>query len=74
MTDRHSGYVVTLDRDVREDDAEPILNAIRMIAGVVSVKPVVHHPGISIAESRAMSRMRSALFKALDDAEGDKLG
>lgn len=41
MTDRHSGYVVVLDHDMREDDAEAILNAIRMIKGVATVEPVV---------------------------------
>lgn len=40
MTDRHAGYVVTLDRDIREDDAEAVLNAIRMVKGVASVTPV----------------------------------
>ena len=29
MTDRHAGYVVTLNEDIREDDAEAIINAIR---------------------------------------------
>jgi hypothetical protein len=41
MTDRHSGYVVTLEKDIREDDAESIINAIRMIKGVSSVAPVI---------------------------------
>jgi hypothetical protein len=42
VTDRHSGYIVVLADDIREDDAEEgVLNAIRMIKGVVSVKPVL---------------------------------
>lgn len=41
MTDRHSGYLVTLDHDIREDDAEEsILVALHMIKGVASVTPV----------------------------------
>jgi hypothetical protein len=38
MTDRHAGYIVVLAEDTRKDD---VLNAIRMIKGVVSVKPVL---------------------------------
>jgi hypothetical protein len=30
MTDRHAGYIATLAEDVREDDAEPILTALRI--------------------------------------------
>lgn len=33
MTDRHAGYIVTLAADIREDDAEHIINAIRMVKG-----------------------------------------
>jgi hypothetical protein len=35
MTDRHAGYVVVLERDIREDDAEVILSAIGMVKGVL---------------------------------------
>jgi hypothetical protein len=41
VTDRHVGYLVVLARDIREDDAEGVLNAIRMIKGVISVEPVI---------------------------------
>jgi hypothetical protein len=35
MTDRLKGCVVTFDQDLRTDDAEAILNAIRMVKGVL---------------------------------------
>lgn len=41
MTDRYSGFVVTLDHDLRADDAEETLTALRMVRGVISVTPVV---------------------------------
>jgi hypothetical protein len=41
MTDRLKGFVVVLEEDLPEDDAEPVLSAIRMVKGVVSVKPVI---------------------------------
>lgn len=37
MTDRLTGCRVVFDQDIREDDAEHILNAIRMIRGVAGV-------------------------------------
>ena len=53
MTDRHAGYVVVLDRDIREDDAEATLNALRMVRGVIRVEPVVADPAMMLAEGRA---------------------
>ena len=39
MTDTLKGCTVAFDRDIREDDAEYILNAMRMIKGVMCVTP-----------------------------------
>lgn len=36
----HAGYIVVLSKDLRKDDAEATLNAIRQIKGVVGVEPV----------------------------------
>jgi hypothetical protein len=41
MTDRLKGVLVTFDREIRDDDAEPLLAAIAMIKGVRRVKPYV---------------------------------
>lgn len=40
MTQRLKGVTVTFDRDIREDDAEALLTAIRMIKGVADVSPI----------------------------------
>ena len=37
MTDRTISFLVTLDKEYREDDAEFIINAIKMIKGVLAV-------------------------------------
>lgn len=42
MTDRFKGFLVTLDKEIRDDDAEPILTALKMVKGVFSVKPYVN--------------------------------
>lgn len=62
MTDRLKGFVVTLDHDIREDDAEEILNAIRMVKGVVSVKPVQANSDDDIIRSRVLSELRQKLL------------
>lgn len=33
MTDRINGFWVALEKDTRIDDAEPILNAVRLLRG-----------------------------------------
>lgn len=38
MSDRIKGFVVTLERDLRDDDAEGIKDAISMIKGVANVE------------------------------------
>ena len=63
MTDRHAGYVVTLEEDIREDDAANIVCALNMVEGVLSVRPVVGSVDIHIAEERARTRL---LTKVLD--------
>lgn len=66
MTGRHSGYIVTLAEDIREDDAEEsVLNAIRMVRGVVSVVPVTASASQSIAEQRRDQDWRQALIGLL---------
>lgn len=41
MTDRVKGFTVTLERDIREDDFQRILEAVEMIKGVLHVEPVL---------------------------------
>ena len=65
MTDRHAGYVVTLAEDVREDDAQPILEAIRMIKHVASVEPVVSDMMFHMAEERVKHRLFMKMYDAV---------
>lgn len=53
MTDRVSGFTVVLDHDIRDDDIEPVLNAIRMVKGVIAVEAIVAD---SFAEHVATAR------------------
>lgn len=53
MSDRINALTVVLDRDIRDDDCEPMILAIQMIKGVLSVKPHVSQIEDHIAETRA---------------------
>lgn len=67
MTARHAGYVVTLAEDIREDDAEHILTALRMISGVVSVKPVTANFEQVIARERVHAEVREKVLELLKE-------
>lgn len=69
MTARHAGYVVTLADDIREDDAEHIINALRMIRGVLSVEPVIADLRMSMAVERAKAQARDKLADMLRDLQ-----
>lgn len=72
MTTRHAGYVVTLEKDIPEDDAERIITALRMVRGVLAVEPVAGNVETMIAESRARARMVRRLSDLLGEIAGGK--
>jgi hypothetical protein len=67
VTDRHSGYIVTLEQEVREDDAEVIIAAIGMIKGVLTVDPVVADATRHIERRRARSQLINKLIAIADE-------
>ena len=69
MTDRHAGYLVTLEVDLREDDAAATLAALRQIRGVVAVEPVVGDVHVTIARSRAEHVWINRLFALIEHPE-----
>ncbi len=68
MTDRHAAYIVVLGDDIREDDAQPILTALRMVKGVASVEPVVADWNLHIAQSRANQEWRDRIWEVAKPA------
>lgn len=72
MTDRHSGYIVTLKHDIREDDAEQIRNALRMVKGVLSVRPLLGGGTVEsfIARQRVQNEVTQKLLSMLDELSG----
>ena len=66
MTDRFTGLVVTLDADIREDDAQAIISAIHQLRGVVAVDGNVLDYSDHINRQRVRYELRQKLFDALD--------
>jgi ACT domain-containing protein len=62
MTDRYKAFLVTLDSDVRSDDAEPTIAAIRQIKGVIDVAPVMREID---KDHIARMRVREEIWESL---------
>lgn len=65
MTDIFNALVVILDKDMREDDAETLLTAIRQLRGVLSVSGNISDINSHIAEQRVKSELANKLFEVV---------
>lgn len=65
MTTCYNAVTVVLDREIREDDAEHPLTAIRMLKGVLSVEPHVADVETHIAETRVRRELGDKLWAVL---------
>lgn len=72
MSDRIAAFIVTLEKDIRDDDAEAQLNAIRCIRGVRSVQPVVADTTLHIAEERARYELGQKLLDVVYPNRGGR--
>lgn len=62
MTDRYNTLTVALERDIRDDDAEALIAAIKQLRGVLSVAGNVADPTAWMAEERAQREIREKLL------------
>ena len=67
MTDRISHLTVALEHDVRADDVEYLVNAIRCLRGVADVKANVREGSTYADRQQLRYELREALWKVLDD-------
>jgi hypothetical protein len=65
MTDRVNSFLVVLKEDIREDDADGVINAIRHINGVIRVVP---QPSDSFTEVIASERLKLDLHEKIMEA------
>lgn len=63
MTDRYKGFLVTLDSCIRDDDAEQILTALKMVKGVHNVKPYIAKLEDHMLYEKAMSDIGQKLMQ-----------
>lgn len=67
MTDRIKGLIVTLEPNVREDDAQLIIRAISLLPGVIDVQPLVADHNHLMATAQARIELQKRLWQALKD-------
>jgi hypothetical protein len=63
MTTRFSAFTVILENDIREDDAQLLISAIKQLRGVQDVVGHESNPMQQIAESRARNELLSQVVQ-----------
>lgn len=72
MTDRVKGLVVVLEEDIREDDAEKIIEAVEMVKGVQSVDKNITEVDDYINRQKVVNKISKDIFEVLTKyKEGD---
>jgi hypothetical protein len=69
MTDRVKGVWVAFDHDIRSDDAEPLIEAIKRLRGVQSVEESITDAGDWMARERARHELIEKLWAVLHPKE-----
>jgi hypothetical protein len=62
MSDSYVGFMVVLEHDLKDEDAEPVIDAIRHIRGVQQVEPVKRDLTAKMIE---VSRLRMDIAEQL---------
>jgi hypothetical protein len=65
MTDRYKGFIVHLDKDLRDDDCEEIIIALKNIKHVANVKPLISTDKDDIAYDRGRREIISKIYEIL---------
>lgn len=66
MTDRIKGFYVVLDDIMRTDDAEPLIEAVLMLKGVLDVKVSISNSDDWMIRSQVKSELRQKLIEILE--------
>jgi len=65
VTERLKGVVVAFDVDIREDDVQTLVNAIRCFRHVLSVEPVMANADDWVVEQRVRDDLSKKLWDVL---------
>jgi hypothetical protein len=71
MSQSYKGVEVAFAKDVSEETAEIIMNAIRCLRGVLEVRPIKSTSADWIVEDRVRQAYKDKLFRALDPKIAD---
>ncbi len=69
MTDRIAGLFVVLDHDIREDDVQSLVDAVKHMRNVTSVGMHVSDFDTHIAEERARRELATKIWDVLRDKD-----
>jgi hypothetical protein len=70
MTDRINMLQVVLEKDIRIDDAQPLVEAIKQMKNVLDVKVNISSPSsVLVAETRIKNQIAKELMKVLYNVE-----
>jgi len=67
MTDRVKGLVITLEKDIRVDDVEAIIQSIRMIRGIAHVEPSITTAEDHMNRERIKYELRGKFYKFVQE-------
>lgn len=65
MSDRTNHLTIALSKEIRVDDAQQIIDAIKMIKGVLTVEANVSNPDYFVAEARVRADIWQKLFEVM---------
>ena len=65
MTDRFNALTVVLEKNMRDDDAEALIAAIRQLRGVIQVAGNIASPSDYMAEERAKRELGEKLWRVI---------
>lgn len=72
MTDRIHSFTVILENNIREDDAQATINAIKQLKGVLDVKGNTDIVAVATAEARVRGELARKLWAVLmEDPKGE---
>jgi hypothetical protein len=67
MSDRYNSLTVLLEKDLKDEDAEPLISAIKQLRGVLDVTPTVSNMIGILAEERARRELIDKLWSVLKE-------
>lgn len=68
MTDRHKGFWVALTDDVREDDIQGLLDAVRRLKGVADARTVPDQTTVTPSDWMNRTQLRHQTLMAANEA------